>query len=101
MVEFDEVIYGEDLVKFIKEVFDYKLKIYGYNELIKDIWICVKDEFGVDGKMFNCLLVLYYKDNCDVFEVEIEEVVEFYDIVFFKWYLFGWWDWFFRKRIFN
>lgn len=37
MVEFDEAIHGEDLAKFIKEASDHKLKISGYNELIKDI----------------------------------------------------------------
>ena len=35
MVEFDEAIHGEDLAKFIKEASDHKLKISGYNELIK------------------------------------------------------------------
>lgn len=84
MVEFDEAIHGEDLAKFIKEASDHKLKISGYNELIKDIRIRAKDELGVDGKMFNRLLALYHKDNRDVFEAETEEVVELYDTVFSK-----------------
>lgn len=84
MVEFDEAIHGEDLAKFIKEASDHKLKISGYNELIKDIRIRAKDELGVDGKMFNRLLSLYHKDNRDVFEAETEEVVELYDTVFSK-----------------
>lgn len=83
-VEFDEAVHGEALAALVKEASDNKLKISGFNELIKDIRTRAKDELGVDGKMFNRLLGLYHKDNRDVFEAENEEVVECYDAIFSK-----------------
>lgn len=83
-VEFNQDVHGEELAKLIKEASDNKLKISGYNELIKDIRTRAKEELGVDGKMFNRLLALYHKDARDQFEAENEEVVELYDTVFTK-----------------
>ena len=60
-VEFDEAVHGADLKKLIVEAADHKLKISGFQVLIKDIRDRAKDELGVDGKMFNRLLTLYFK----------------------------------------
>lgn len=83
-VEFDEAVHGADLKKLIVEAADHKLKISGFQVLIKDIRERAKDELGVDGKMFNRLLTLYFKSARDEFEAETEEAIELYDTVFPK-----------------
>lgn len=83
-VEFDAAVHGEELKKLIVEAADNKLKISGFQTLIKDIRDRAKDELGVDGKMFNRQLNLYFKANRDEFEAETEEAVELYDSIFTK-----------------
>lgn len=83
-VEFDEAVHGADLKKLLVEAADHKLKISGFQVLIADIRTRAKDELGVDGKMFNRLLTLYFKSTRDEFEAETEEAIELYDSVFPK-----------------
>lgn len=83
-VVFDEAIHGAELKKLIVDAADNKLKISGFQTLISDTRTKAKDDLGVDGKMFNRLLNLYFKSTRDEFEAETEEAIELYDSVFPK-----------------
>ena len=81
-VEFNPATMGKDLKDCIREASDHMVHIESHKEGIKAIKDRVKDELGVDGKLFGKLLKIYHKQERDTFENESSEVVETYDSVF-------------------
>lgn len=81
-VEFDESIHGDKLKSLIKDVSDNMIIIDGYKEKIKESRDAAKEELGVEAKMFNQLVKIYYKDAREVFEEQNDEILECYDSIF-------------------